>query len=216
MKPINRDISSKKKQDIGPREIVAWLNNNPDFFQEYFCELEEILSMTLQSGEKIADIRDYIVKRLRAELAGKQARENRLIQAARENNTIQDRILKASLLMLKAESYESFLRLITEKLPNVFGVEVATLCFDELPKLFQAHQRIVLCANISQNIDVFSSLSFEVKSCALLSLGQCKDQRPCFMALGSNNPTAFHPNQETELLNFFADISEHCLSRWIK
>ena len=216
MKPRNPEINAKKKQDMGPREIVAWLNNNPNFFHEYFCELEEILSSTSQSGEKFADIRDYILKRLRAEIRGKQAREDRLVQTAKENNTIQERILKASLMMLKAESYESFLNLITEKLPNIFGVEVAKLCFDELPKLFEGHQRIVLCANISQNIEVFSSLSFEVKSCAFLSLSQGKDQCPCFLALGSINPNAFLPNQGTELLNFFADILEVCLSKWVK
>ena len=216
MKPRDREISAKKKQDMGPREIVAWLNNNPNFFQEYFSELEESLSLTSQSGEKIADIRDYILKKLRTEIGRKQAREDRLIQAARENNMIQDRILKASLMILKAESYESFLDLITEKLPDIFGVEVATLCFDEFPKLLQGHQRIVLCANISQNIEVFSSLSFEVKSCAFLSLSQGKDQCPCFLALGSINPNAFLPNQGTELLNFFADILEVCLSKWVE
>ena len=215
MKPRDREINAKKKQDMGPREIVAWLNNNPNFFQEYFSELEESLSLTSQSGERIADIRDYILKKLRTEIGRKQAREDRLIQAARENNIIQDRILKASLMILKADSYESFLNLITEKLPDIFAVEVATLCFDELPKLFQGHQRIVLCANISQNIDVFSSLSFEVKSCAFLSLGQGKGQCPCFLALGSINPNSFLPNQGTELLNFFADILEVCISKWV-
>ncbi|MEC9022440.1 MAG: DUF484 family protein, partial [Pseudomonadota bacterium] len=109
MKPRDREINAKKKQDMGPREIVAWLNNNPNFFQEYFSELEESLSLTSQSGEKIADIRDYILKKLRTEIGRKKAREDRLIQAARENNMIQDRILKASLMILKAESYESFL-----------------------------------------------------------------------------------------------------------
>ena len=215
MKPRNPEINAKKKQDMGPREIVAWLNNNPNFFHEYFCELEEILSSTSQSGEKFADIRDYILKRLRAEIRGKQAREDRLVQTAKENNTIQERILKASLMMLKAESYESFLNLITEKLPNIFGVEVAKLCFDELPKLFEGHQRIVLCGNISQNIDVFSSLSFEVKSCAFLNLGQGEDQCPCFLALGSIHPKKFLPNQGTELLNFFADVLEVCLLKWV-
>jgi len=216
MKPRNPEINAKKKQDMGPREIVAWLNNNPNFFHEYFCELEEILSSTSQSGEKFADIRDYILKRLRAEIAGKQAREDRLIQAAKENNIIQDRILKASLMMLKANSYKSFLNLISEKLPTIFGVEVATLFFDELPKLFQSRKRIVLCANVSQNIDVFDSLGFEVKSCAFLSLGYGRNQCPCFLALGSINPTTFHPNQGTELLNFFADILEVCLLKWVK
>ena len=216
MKPRNPEINAKKRQDMGPREIVAWLNNNPNFFHEYFCELEEILSSTSQSGEKFADIRDYILKRLRAEIRGKQAREDRLVQAAKENNTIQERILKASLMMLKAESYESFLNLITEKLPNIFAVDVVNLRFDELPKLFQGHQRIVLCANVSQNIDVFDSLAFEVKSCAFLSLNQGKNQCRCFLALGSINPTTFHPNQGTELLNFFADILEVCLSKWVK
>ena len=216
MKPRDRETNAKKKQDMGPREIVAWLKKNPNFFQEYFSELEESLSSTSQSGEKIADIRDYILKQLRTEIGRKQAREDRLIQAARENNIIQDRILKASLVILKAESYESFLDLITEKLPDIFGVEVATLCFDKLPELFQGHQRIVLCANISQDIDVFRSLSFEVKSCAFLSLGQGKDQCPCFLALGSIKPNSFLPNQGTELLNFFADILEVCLSKWVK
>jgi len=216
MKPRNQEINAKKKQDMGPREIVAWLNNNPNFFHEYFCELEKVLSSTSRSGEKFVDIRDYIIKRLRAEIAGKQAREDRLIQAAKENNIIQDRILKASLMMLKANSYESFLTLISEKLTTIFDVEVATLCFDELPKLFQSRKRVVLCANVSQNIDVFDSFGFEVKSCAFLSLGHGRDQCPCFLALGSINPTTFHPNQGTELLNFFADILEVCLSKWVK
>ena len=215
MKPRDPEIYSKKKQDMGAREIVAWLNNNPNFFQEYFCELEENLSLTSQSGGKISDIRDYIVRQLRAQIAGKQAREDRLIQAARENKIVQDRILKASLMILKAKSYESFLDLITEELPNIFGVEVAKLCFDELPKLFEGHQRIVLCGNISQNIDVFSSLSFEVKSCAFLNLGQGEDQCPCFLALGSIHPKKFLPNQGTELLNFFADVLEVCLLKWV-
>ncbi|MEK9683410.1 MAG: DUF484 family protein [Rhodospirillaceae bacterium] len=194
---------------------MEWILVNPGFFDEYSEEIRDALNQSRSFDHPISDLRDYLLRKIQMDINALQARETELLKAARDNSIIHEQIFSATLAILQAVSFDTFIETITTKLTEIFNIEVSILFFEGSEKVFQADNRVILAADLNTTPKFFEGLAKNIRSCAYLKLKTSDASQTCFLALGSVNPRAFHPSQRTEFLYFFSDILEVCLEKWL-
>ena len=213
--PQNPEKPQSADDEISAETVIEWLGRNPDFFEENFEEIGGLLPARFDGERNVADMQDFALRRMRSEIDRNRSREARLLKAAEENTLIQERIQGAVLAVLDADSLDSLISLITDELPELFGIEAAVLCLDGKAEIFEGDTRIVLRSDISEPTGLFDGLDTDIHSCACMRIDYAGGDQRGYLALGAADPQAFHPDQGTELLTFFADVLERGLSRWM-
>lgn len=210
--------------------VTDWLENNPEFMADNADFVARLLPNRFGGGEGVVDMQNFVLNRLRTEIAEKNSREKSLIQAAEANVMVQERVHRAVIALLKADSLDAVVSLITEDLPDLFDVEAAVLCLETdvglpggvktveggaMDTLTQATERVVLRADIEGSDVLFGPLADDIQSMALMRL-DCGPSAPRgVLVLGATGRSAFHPRQGTELLAFFADALQLTIGKWL-
>lgn len=214
-------------------QVAAFLRANPDFLRDHPDIAADILP-DRDLGEGIADLQAHTLRALRAEVDTLRDGARELIHNARTNMSIQNRTHDAVLALLAADSFDVFVRAVTDDLPRLLSLDIAQLCFEPgLPKgaavlVQEVHSgtidallpdgaavRLRSAVGDDPEPGLYGSGSGLVASDAVVRLPLGEGLPPGVLALATRETGTFHPGQATELLTFLAGVTAHGVRRWV-
>jgi uncharacterized protein YigA (DUF484 family) len=235
-KPVrgNNPVSARPS-DIGIREVVAYLRQHPDLLDRHPEVLRLLRAPVRQTGEGVLDFQQFMLERLRHDLAHLEDEHRSLIATSRGNLASQGRVHKAVLAMLRAPSFEHLLQNVTTDLAVLLDVDIVTLGVESstsrttrlplhgihlLPsgtvdKLLGPNRDALLCTDIQGDPALFGGAAGLVRSQALLRLAFSRSAPVGLMCIGTRTPDTFQPGLGTELLTFLARTLEITIAQWL-
>ena len=231
----NTGPAAPRSSEIGPREVVAYLRQNPDFLDRHPDVLRWLRAPARDIGDGVLDFQQFMLERLRGDYARLQDERKSLIATSRGNLASQCRVHKAVLAMLRASSFEHLLQIVTTDLAVLIDVDVITLGVESaasntsrLPlngihllrsgtvdKLLGPNRDGLLCTDIHGDPALFGEAAGLVRSQALLRLSFGRSAPVGLMCIGTRNPDTFQPGLGTELLTFLARTLEISIAQWL-
>ena len=235
-KPVrNTGPAAARSSEIGPREVVAYLRQNPDFLDRHPDVLRWLRAPARDIGDGVLDFQHFMLERLRRDYARLQDERKSLIATSRGNLASQCRVHKAVLAMLRASSFEHLLQIVTTDLAVLIDVDVITLGVERaashtprLPltgihllrsgtvdKLLGPNRDGLLYTDIHGDPALFGEAAGLVRSQALLRLSFGRTAPVGLMCVGTRSPDTFQPGLGTELLTFLARTLEISIAQWL-
>ena len=224
-----------RPSEIGLREVLAYLRDNPDFLDRHPEVLRSVRAPARQIGDDVLDFQHFMLERLRRDFARLQDERKDLIATSRGNLQSQCRVHKAVLAMMRAASFEHLLQIVTTDLAVLIDVDVITLGVESsatstarlpLPgihllrsgtvdKLLGPNRDVLLCTDIHGDAALFGEAAALVRSQALLRLFFSPSAPVGLMCIGTRRADTFQPGLGTELLSFLARTLEITIAQWL-
>jgi uncharacterized protein YigA (DUF484 family) len=221
---------------ITAQQVIDYLRRHPDFLLRHAALLDTQLAPARHNGDHVLDLQHFMVERLRKDIARLRADQDDLLANSRDNLSTQERVHRAALALLGAESFEHLIEAITTDLAVWLDVDIATLCVeaadDTIPRsriegvqilapgtiddIMGPSRDVVLRDDVPGHPEIFGAASGLVRSDCLLRLGFGEEKPLGMLAFGTRHPGYFNPGQGTELLSFLARVLEHCVRSWLK
>ncbi len=229
------DGSGRQVKVITADDVVAYLKAHPDFFDKH-AELATEMGLTPRAqGPGVIDMQQAILKRLRSEIDRLKSERTEIIANSKQNQNVQNRIQAAVISIIQATTFEKMIHVVTHELPELLDVDFITLAIEanaDAPKRVPARGVYVLApgaidvaigldkqARLRSNIvgeeAFFGEVSRFVQSDVLMRLRVSSGSPDGVMCFGSRDPTAFGPEQSTELLFFLAKVLENTIRAWL-
>lgn len=222
-------------EPLAAEQVAAYLRDNPGFFLDNPDLLSELKPPARDVGHGVVDLQQFMVERLRGELADMATARDALVVTARNNLSAQSRVHKAILAILAARNFEQFIEILTTDLAVILDLDVVTVGVEQTEEeetractagvfrlepgtvddLLGVGQSIVLRANVPGDSVIFGEGSGLIASDALIRLSIGGTTPPAVLALGSRDPDQFNPGQGTELMAFLARVVENCIRGWL-
>jgi uncharacterized protein YigA (DUF484 family) len=236
-KPVrNSGPATSRASEIGPRDVIAYLRQNPDFLERHPDVLRLLRAPARQIGDGVLDFQRFMLERLRQDFVRLQDERRSLIATSRGNLASQCRVHKAVLTMLRASSFEQLLQIVTTDLAVLIDVDVITLGIESsgsptsrlpLPgihllrsgtvdKLLGPNRDVLLCTDIQGEPALFGEAAGLVRSQALLRLSFGRSAPVGLMCIGTRGADTFQPGLGTELLSFLARTLEITITLWLE
>ena len=194
-------------------------------------------------GDNVVDLRGIAMERLEARLDRLADTHRSVIAAAYENVAGTNQIHSAVLRMLEPVRFETFLRDLGGEVAEILRVEAVRLVIEgQAPTDDPAVRRVDNVLSVEQPgfVDtyitrgrtqtvrqvtlrqirpefarVYGDKADFIRSEACLKLDFGPGRLPGMLALGSEDPHQFTPQQGTDLLGFFAGVFERAMRRWL-
>ncbi len=222
-------------QDIGGREVIAYLRQHPDFLDRHPEALRLLRAPSREVGEDVFDFQHFLIERLRGELARVALEHRTLIAASRGNLASQGRIHKAALAILAASSFEQLLQTVTTDLAVLLDVDIVTLGVESsatpstrlmphgihllragtVDALLGSERNVLLHADMPGEAVLFGGAAGLVRSQALLRLSFGRGAPIGLLCIGARRAGRFHPGLGTELLSFLARVLGIAVAQWL-
>ncbi|MBV8530823.1 MAG: DUF484 family protein [Candidatus Eremiobacteraeota bacterium] len=231
----NTGPAAVRSSEIGAREVVAYLCQNPDFLDRHPDVLRWLRAPARDIGDGVLDFQHFMLERLRRDYTRLQDERKSLIATSRGNLASQCRVHQAVLAMLRASSFEHLLQIVTTDLAVLIDVDVITLGVESaashtprLPltgihllrsgtvdKLLGPNRDGLLYTDIHGDPALFGEAAGLVRSQALLRLSFGRTVPVGLMCMGTRSPDTFQPGLGTELLTFLARTLEISIAQWL-
>jgi uncharacterized protein YigA (DUF484 family) len=222
-------------QDIGSREVIAYLRQHPDFLDRHPEALRLLRAPTREVGEDVFDFQHFLIERLRGELARVSLEHRTLIAASRGNLASQGRIHKAALAILAASSFEQLLQTVTTDLAVLLDVDIVTLGVESsttpstrlmphgihllkagaVDALLGPERHVLLHADMPGDAALFGGAAGLVRSQALLRVAFGRAPPVGLLCIGARRAGRFHPGLGIELLSFLARVLGITVAQWL-
>lgn len=230
--------SAAEASPSGPStaQVLAFLRHNPGFLADHEELLPILTPPAYRRGDNVVDMQQFMLERLREELARIKGQQRLLISTSRSNLMSQNRIHAAVLALVAATSFEQLIQIVTSDLAVMLDIDVVTLCIEagdypggrQLPfaglqllelgvvnQILGSKRDALLADHTAGDVEIFGSAAGLVRSQALLRLSVGAGTPNGLIALGSRRPAKFKPGQGTELLCFLARALEVVISEWL-
>ncbi|MDA0676137.1 MAG: DUF484 family protein [Proteobacteria bacterium] len=211
-------------------DVARFLRNNPDFLTERTDLLDVLVFPSRWSGDRIVDLQQRMVERLRGEIDNIRGCAMDLIDTSRNNMANLTRTHSAVLALLCAETMKDLAKVLTDQLPLLLDVDAVDLAFEpadepllstppirQLPDGWVAEMlpdgRDVVLVRSLQNPELLFGSAIPIASAAVARLRAEGTMPRGVFLLGAREDGTFHPGQGTELLSFVARVMERCLRR---
>ncbi len=223
------------KPEITKTDILDFLNDNPSFLQDNPDVLDALIppkKRPVKGG--VADFQSYMIERLKADKDEVINSTREIVENARSNMNNQQRIHKAVLRLLEAQTFDEFIHCITMDLSPLLDVDISVLVVESdeknIPHIHQNGIRIIpqgtvdkwmsgknilLQDNISGIEAIYGGGATLVCSQILLRVDISMGTPPAILAFGSRNPNMFHDGQATDQILFLARVIERCFRSWL-
>ncbi|MBO6826991.1 MAG: DUF484 family protein [Sneathiella sp.] len=233
-----KDRKSKKTQSQPPAlnaaDVREWILANPEFLRENDDLISQHLPENRVSEEGVVNMQSFLLEKLQRETRDLKDLQGDLVAAARGNLHTQNIIHRSILEILGATSFNQFVHILTQDLTDVLEVDVITLCVEDslvpLPdmtglqrlkkgsveRVYWPHNNMVMRAEASGTKAVFGPAKDLVASDCLIRLEVPALHAGVLLGIGSRDPNHFHPDQGTELIEFFAGCVEALLGHWVE
>ena len=216
----------------------------PDFVLEDQDVMRALISANERAmGDNIVDLRGIAMKRLEARLDRLEDTHRGVIAAAYENLAGTNQVHRAILRMLDPFEFEAFLKDLDGDVAAILRVDSVRLVLESVQieddpavkrlgdvlvvaqpgfiedYLSQARSGAVRQVTLRQihegSAKIYRQEAEFIRSeaCLLLDFGQ--GRLPGMLALGSEDPHQFSPQQGTDLLAFFSGVFERAMRRWL-
>lgn len=219
-------------EELGPERVARWLDSHPDFFVPRADLLSQMTFPSRWSGEGVVDLQRYMLERRQDEIDNLRNCAIEVIETSRSNLSSQTRTHAGALALVAAEDFDDLVGVVTDDLPLLLDVDVATIGFeagsDGGPALISPHigtldegavdrlvgagRDVALVHDIGADGDLFGAAAGLVRSAALARLRAERDMPVGLLALGSRGDD-FYSGQGTELVGFLARVLEFCIRR---
>ncbi len=216
-------------------QVETFLRAHPGFLNER-PELISVLAPPSRfDGGTVVDLQNVMVQKLREESRDLRDAANLLISTTRSNMIIQTRTHAAVMALLGSDSFERLIHVIRHDLPLLLDVDTVSLCFESdesdppdyadirwLP--VGSVERVLgdgentfyrLLEDVHDDGQVFGEAAGLVRSAAIARVNPGSGISAALLALGARERGAFHSGQSSDLLTFFARVTEMCLNRWV-
>ncbi|MBM3117242.1 DUF484 family protein [Jeongeupia naejangsanensis] len=214
-----------------PHEIVAWLQANPAFFDDFADEIAQIYVPHHHHGQAVSLAERQLVT-LRERTRKLESRMGALLQFGEENDVTSERLHRLTLSLLRATSVGEMLASLRASLAGEFGLanvalrlwgldaDGADAGLPELAPAGEAAQRLAeqlvspYCgAHLSDDLRAwFGERGAELASFGLFAL-RIADRPVGLMVLASDDAERFYPDMGTLYLNRLAELVAAALSR---
>jgi uncharacterized protein len=237
-KPVgSRSAAPGQASAIRAADVIAYLREHPDFLEKHPGALRLLRTPSRGDGEDgVLDFQHFMLERLRGDLRRVEDEHKNLIALSRGNLASQCRVHKAALTMLRAQSFEHLLQIVTTDLAVLIDVDVVTIGVEStaarttrlpLPgihllrggmveELLGADRDVLLCTDVKGDPSLFGAAAGLVRSQALLRLSFGRSGPVGLMCIGTRKPGTFHPGLGTELLSFLARAVEITIAQWLE
>ena len=223
-------------QEIGGRDVVAYLRRHPDFLAHHPEALRLLRAPPRELGQDIDDFQHFMIERLRRDIARVTLEHRTLIAASRGNLATQGRVHKAVLAVLAASSFEQLFQTVTTDLAVLLDVDVVTIGVEStnvpsarlslqgirllkagaVDALLGPERGLLLREDAPGEAVLFGSAAGLVRSQALLRLSFGRSAPAGLLCIGSRKPGRFHPGLGTELLTFLARAVGITIAQWLQ
>jgi uncharacterized protein len=236
-KPVRDSAGPGQASALRAADVIAYLREHPDFLDKHPAALRLLRAPSRVDGEDgVLDFQHFMLERLRGDLCRIEAEHKSLIALSRGNLASQCRVHKAALRMLRAQSFEHLLQIVTTDLAVLIDVDVVTLGVEStaapttrlpLPgihllragmveELLGPDRDVLLCTGVRGDPSLFGGAAGLVRSQALLRLSFGRSGPVGLMCIGTRKPGMFHPGLGTELLSFLARAVEITIAQWLE
>lgn len=213
-------------QDTTPAQFVAdYLIANPDFFNEY-PELLSRLRIPHASGQAVSLV-ERQMQVLREKVEQMEDERADLIEIARSNVQVSDRIQDLTLALIGADTFDELVTALQDMLYDHFqveAVELRLLSHGELEQLGGAEPARKRIADIfhagepisgrfaqGTTMEVFGPQAGTIQSAALVPLLNSASYG--LLGIGSQDPERFTPDKGNLFLHYLAQVLNQCLRR---
>lgn len=234
-------MSSKHEIDESLRDhIIA----QPDVILEDQDLMRALVAANERAmGDNIVDLRGIAMKRLEARLDRLEDTHRSVIAAAYDNLAGTNQVHRAVLRMLDPVEFESFLMDLGGEVAHILRVDTIRLVLETVqnesdpavkklgdvlsvaePGFVDAYlntsrsgssRQVTLRQTHEGDARIYGQDAEFVRSEACLLLDFGEGRLPGMLALGSEDPHQFTPQQGTDLLAFFAGVFERAMRRWL-
>jgi uncharacterized protein len=175
-----------------------------------------------------------MIQRLKADKEEVITTTREIVENSRANMNNQQRIHKAVLRLLEANSFDEFIQAITMDLSTMLDVDISVLVVEangsDIPHIstsgirvipegtvdkWMAGKNVLLQDNISGIEPIYGGGATLVKSQILLRVDISRNTPPAILAFGSRNPDMFHEGQATDQILFLARVIERSFRAWL-
>ncbi|MBV9015181.1 MAG: DUF484 family protein [Alphaproteobacteria bacterium] len=233
---IERDaaLAPVGPQQIGSREVIAFLKQHPDFLDRHPEALRLLRAPMREVGEGVFDFQHFMIERLRDELARVNLEHRTLIAASRGNLASQGRVHKAALAILGAPSFEQLLQIVTTDLAVLLDVDIVTLAVESTASptrlmphgihllkagtadaLLGADRNVLLQADLPGDVALFGGAAGLVRSQALLRVSIGRSAPTGLLCIGARRVGRFNPGLGAELLGFLGRVLGITIAQWL-
>lgn len=215
-------------------EVADYLRRHRDFLDRHPELIADLVPARHPNGRAVVDLQQYLIEKLRRDLAEMRRTHDVAVVAARGNLHGQQRVHTAVLELMNAQSFEHFVEAIATDLALKLDVDVVSLCVEStrpnqprtksgvrfLPlgavdALIGADKEIAFRPAIAAERALYGGGAALVKSDALLRLAIGSEAPVGVVAIGSREPGHFRAGQGTELLLFLARTIESTARAWL-
>jgi hypothetical protein len=227
--------AERVKARVSAAQVADYLRRHPDFLARHPDLLDSQVAPGRKRGEGVVDFQQFMVDRLRRDIAQLRAEQDDLLANSRDNLSTTSRIHKAALALLESESFEHLIETVTTDFAVLLDVDAVTLCIeaadDRTPTAIVEGVRLlapgtvdrilgfdrsaVLRDDIAGDPVVFGEGAGLVRSDALVRLTISEKTPSGLLGFGTRHPGYFNPGQGTDLLNFLARLLELCIRKWL-
>lgn len=220
---------------LSASRVAAYLREHPDFLCRNPDLLDELTTPGRNNGNGVADLQQFMVEKLRRDLAEVAAARDALVVTGRCNLSAQARVHKATLALLKARSFEHFIETLTTDLAVILDLDLVVVGVEQpangaapppaagvvplgpkmVDRLIGPGQSIALRDKVCGDPAIFGPGAGLVRSEALIRLSFGGTTPAALLAFGSRQEDHFQPGQGTELLNFMARVVETSIRGWL-
>jgi len=232
----DRKVSEEKANAAALTEdqVRNWLMENPDFLSENNDLFAANLPEARVSEEGVVNMQSFLLEKLQKETRDLKDLQGNLVAAARGNLHTQSIVHQSVLELLEATSFNQFVHILTQDLPDVLEVDVMTLCIEDSPisfpdmtglqrlkagsvdRVYWPENNVVMRTDAPNSKAVFGPAKDLVSSDCLIRLEVPALQADALLGIGSREQDHFHPEQGTELIEFFACCTESLLRLWVE
>lgn len=209
--------------------VVEFLAQNPSFFTHH-PDLLATLQIPHQSGRAVS-LLEYQVRVLRDRNQALQSRLNELLNVARDNDRLAERMHRLTLELMKASSLESVIFCLQDELQTSFECDAVVLKLlgrgdssQNWVELTAAQRKIFaqplqeprpICGRLprAQLELLFGDTATAINSAALVPLHDTS--LIGFLAMGSYRPDRFHPGMGTIFLRQLGASAACALQRYL-
>jgi uncharacterized protein YigA (DUF484 family) len=227
--------AERVKGRITAAQVADYLRQHPEFLVRHPDLLDVQVMPGRRKADGVVDLQQFMVERLRRDVARLKADQDDLLANSRDNLSTQDRIHKAVLALLAAESLEHFVEIVATDLAVLLDVDAVALCVEAVggkanelradgvqvlapgavDRVLGADRAALLRDDTTGDAEIFDAGAGLVRSDALIRLRFGDDAPQGLIAFGTRHPGYFDSGQGTELLHFLARIIEHCVRAWL-
>jgi uncharacterized protein YigA (DUF484 family) len=220
---------------IADDEVADYLRRHPDFLSERPDLMRVLTPPARRNGDGVVDLQQFMIERLRSEVARLKKNQRVLIGANRAHRIRQTRINEAVIDLLASRTFEEVIQTLTTDLSVRLDVDAVALCVEteepNVPGVTRGGVRILRPGTIDSVMGhandvvlgdtaagdrrIFRQAAGLVQSNALLRLRVSPLAPAGLLALGSRDATRFQDGESTELLDFLARVVEATLRTWL-